>query len=80
MVKRSYGDGKAVKYIREKLGIDLTDGKTESLSNVIKKVRADFKNISRYFLWEGYYKYLLLLPIVQLLTYGSYLKGFKEKV
>ena len=78
MIKRSYGDGKAVRYIREKLGIDLTDGKANSKRSMVKYVLDDLKNHIKFFLGEKYYKHLLLLPLIKPLMYIAYLKGLKE--
>lgn len=78
MVKRSYGDGKALIYIRKKLSVDLTGGKANSKTRMVKFIVTDLKNNTQFFLREKYYKYLLLLPIVKPLLYIAYLKGLRE--
>lgn len=80
IVERAYGDGKALRYIKEKLDIDLTEGKIESRVNMLGHAFSDFMNNARFFLQERYYKHLLFLPIVKPLVYFAYLKGLKEKL
>lgn len=80
IIGRSYGDGKAVRYIKEKAGVDLTGGKTDSKLSIIKHMYADLKNNARFFLQEGYFRHLLLLPIIKLLLYIAYQKGLRENI
>lgn len=79
MVTRSYGDGKATRYIREKLGIDLTAGKIQSTMGKIRTVVADVRYTAKYLLSEKYYRFLLLLPLIKPVLYIAYLRGLKER-
>lgn len=77
-LKRSYGDGRAVRYIREVTGVDLTEGKATSRWAMIKHIYTDLMNNAKYLVQEGYYRHLLLLPIIKPLVYFAYQKGLRE--
>jgi rhamnosyltransferase len=79
-IKRSYGDGKAVRYIREVTDVDLTDGKADSKWDIIKHIYSDLKRNARFLLREGYYRHLLFLPVIKPLVYLAYQKGLREKL
>ena len=72
---RSYSDGKAAHYIYNQTGLDVTGGDLHSFRISFKHFLFTFFITGTFLFREGYFKMLLLLPLVKPLLYISYLRG-----
>ncbi len=79
MLKRAYGDGKASRYIREKIGVDVRSDEVPSLRGLVRNVCASIKRDCSFLIRKRYYQYLLLSPVIKPALKIAYLRGLREK-
>jgi rhamnosyltransferase len=80
ITRRAYIDGRAFKMIKMKYDIDFLEGVCPTIKTKARIYFKDIRNHARLFRAEGYYKYLILIPIVRLLAYKAYWNGYNSAI
>lgn len=73
----AYRDGRALRYIEEKYGLDIL-GNISSVSGKLKYATNDMLSNIIFFLRHGYLGYIPLMPVVKLYSYLNYRKGYNN--
>jgi glycosyltransferase involved in cell wall biosynthesis len=68
-------DGKAFRYLKEHRGVNIFD-ETGSGAGKLRYAAEDVLRHALFFLRQGYYGSLLMLPLVKLYSYFNYLRGY----
>jgi rhamnosyltransferase len=79
-IKRiAYQDGMSFRYMRERYGLNIF-GDDSFIKNKFIYILKDIVNHGRFFFEQKYYKFILALPILKMMSYFNYLKGYNTIV
>ncbi|MCG2721960.1 MAG: hypothetical protein L6290_08095, partial [Thermodesulfovibrionales bacterium] len=79
IIRKAYRYGQSFRTIKEKHGFDVIHDACPTLMDKVMVIMDVLMRHIRFFVKEGYGKYLFLLPIVRLCAYGAYWKGYASK-
>lgn len=71
----AYQDGRAFRYMQERYNFNIIE-KTSSFKGKLGYVTRDVSSHAVFFMQQGYFRYLAILPFVKLAAYLNYWKGY----